>query len=132
MTNNRELKQLRRRQLSFCFLILNKIPKNSTPEKVDIERVQIDAIKFERTQIHFLMTFSLPSSSSLLKAPNNDQFGMNTHVLWCYLITHNRNKQKNSRQPQIDANNERRIINNCQKAQRIVFAKAAALSLSTI
>ena len=35
-----------------------------------IERVQIDAIKFERTQIHFLATFSLPSSSSLLKVPD--------------------------------------------------------------
>ena len=36
---------------------LNKILKNSTPGKVahnwHIERVQIDAIKFERTQIHF-------------------------------------------------------------------------------
>ena len=27
----------------------------------------IDAIKFERTQIHFLVMFSLPLSSSLLK-----------------------------------------------------------------
>ena len=47
--------------------------KNSTPGEVaciwHIERVQIDAIKFERTQIHFLATFSLPSSSSLLKVP---------------------------------------------------------------
>ena len=33
--------------------------------------MQIDAVKFERTQIHFLETFSLPSSSSLslLKVP---------------------------------------------------------------
>ena len=35
-----------------------------------IERVQIDANKFEKTQIHFLATFSLPSSSSLLKVPD--------------------------------------------------------------
>ena len=39
-------------------LNLHKILKNSTPGKVacilNIERVQIDAIKFERTQIHFL------------------------------------------------------------------------------
>ena len=43
----------------FSFLVLNltKIFKNSTPGKVvciwHIERVQIDAIKFEKTQIHF-------------------------------------------------------------------------------
>ena len=53
---------------------LNKILNNSTAGKVayiwHIERVQIDAIKFERTQIHFLPTFSLPSSSSLLKVSN--------------------------------------------------------------
>ena len=44
-------------EFSFLFLKLNKILKNSTPGKVaciwHIERVQIDAIKFERTQIHF-------------------------------------------------------------------------------
>ena len=61
-------------EFSFLFLNLNKILKNSTPGKVaciwHIERVQIDAIKFERTQIHFLPTFSLPSSSSLLKVSN--------------------------------------------------------------
>ena len=34
--------------------------------------------------------------------------------------------------PAWDPNNERRIINNCQKAQRIVFTKASALSLQTI
>jgi len=60
-------------EFSFIFLNLNKILKNSTPGKVPcfwhIERVQIDAIKFERTEIHFLPTFSLPSSSSLLKVP---------------------------------------------------------------
>ena len=46
-----------RRRISFLFLNLNKILKNSTPGKVaciwHIERVLIDAIKFERTQIHF-------------------------------------------------------------------------------
>ena len=44
-------------EFSFLCLNLNKILKNSTPGKVaciwHIERVQIDAIKFERTQIHF-------------------------------------------------------------------------------
>ena len=34
-------------------------------------RVQIDAIKFEGTQIHFLATCSLPSS--LLKLSKNDK-----------------------------------------------------------
>ena len=42
---------------SFIFLNLNKILKNLTPRKVaciwHIEQVQIDAIKFQRTQIHF-------------------------------------------------------------------------------
>ena len=37
---------------------MDKVRKKSTPEKVTdigrIERFQIDAIKFERTQIHFL------------------------------------------------------------------------------
>ena len=45
-------------EFSFLFLNLNKILKNSTPGKVaciwPIERVQIEAIKFERTQLHFL------------------------------------------------------------------------------
>ena len=44
-------------EISFLFLNLNKILKNSTPGKVayiwHIERIQIDAIKLERTQIHF-------------------------------------------------------------------------------
>ena len=44
-------------KFSFLFLNLNKILKNSTPGKVAylwrIERVQIEAIKFERTQILF-------------------------------------------------------------------------------
>ena len=61
-------------ELSFLFSNLNKILKNSTPGKFTciwhIERVQIDTIMFERTKIHFLSTFSLPSSSSLLKVPN--------------------------------------------------------------
>ena len=56
------------------FSNLNKILKNSNPGKFTciwhIERVQIDTIMFERTKIHFLSTFSLPSSSSLLKVPN--------------------------------------------------------------
>ena len=44
-------------EFSFIFMKVNNIVKNSTPGKVaciwHIERVQIDAIKFERTQIHF-------------------------------------------------------------------------------
>ena len=47
--------------------------KNLTLGKVAyicrIERFQIDAIKIERTQIHFFVMFSLPSSSSMLKVP---------------------------------------------------------------
>ena len=46
-----------RRRIFLPLLNLNKILKNSTPGKVayiwHIERVQLDAIKFERTQIHF-------------------------------------------------------------------------------
>ena len=59
---------------SFLYLNVDKALKNSTLGKVlyisRIERFQIDAIKFERTQIHFLMMFSLLSSSLLLKLPN--------------------------------------------------------------
>ena len=59
-------------EFSFLFLNLNKIVQNSTPGNVacilHIEQVQIDAIKFERTQFTFLAMFSLPSSS-LLKVP---------------------------------------------------------------
>ena len=44
-------------KFSFLYFNLNKILTNSTPGKVaciwHIEQVQIDAIKFERTQIHF-------------------------------------------------------------------------------
>ena len=40
-------------EFSFLFLNLNKILKNSTPGRLHIERVQIDAIKFERTQNSF-------------------------------------------------------------------------------
>ena len=53
--------------------------KNSTPGKVaciwHIEWVQIDVIKFETMQIHFLATFSLPSLSLLLNplSPESDQ-----------------------------------------------------------
>ena len=63
------------RRISLYLLSLNKILKNSIPGKVaciwHIEWIQIDAIKFERTQIHFflLTSFSLLSSSSLFKVP---------------------------------------------------------------
>ena len=44
-------------EFSFIFLNLNKILKNSTPGKIagiwHIEQVQVDAINFEETQIHF-------------------------------------------------------------------------------
>ena len=50
---------------------MDKALKNLTPGKVAyisrIKRFQIDALKIERTQIHFLVMFSLPSSSSMLK-----------------------------------------------------------------
>ena len=59
---------------------------------------------------------------------NDDQFCVNTQVLphqtqW---------SQRTEHSPARDANNERRIINNCQKAQWIVFTKTLALSLQTI
>ena len=51
---------------------MDKVLTNSTPGKIaytlQIERVQTDAIEFDRTQIHFLGTFSLVSTS-LLKLP---------------------------------------------------------------
>ena len=53
---------------------LDKVLKNSTPGKMaylwQIERVQIDAFTFQRTQIPLLATFTLPPpSSSLLEHP---------------------------------------------------------------
>ena len=62
------------RQISFLYLNMDKVLNNSTPGKVAyicrIERFQIDALKIERTQTHFLVMFSLPSSSSsMLKVP---------------------------------------------------------------
>ena len=60
------------RQFSLLYLNMDKALKNSTPGKVAyiwrIERFQIDAIKFEMTQIHFywFFMFSLSSSSSSL------------------------------------------------------------------
>ena len=58
-------------KFSFRYLNMDKALKNLTPGKVAyicrIKRFQIDAIKIERTQIHFLVMFSLPSSSSMLK-----------------------------------------------------------------
>ena len=58
---------------SFLYLNMDKALKNSTPGKVAyigrIERFQIHAIKIERTQIHFSVMFSLPSSSSMPKVP---------------------------------------------------------------
>ena len=60
-------------KFSFLYLNIDKALKNLTPGKVAyirrIKRFQIDAIKIERTQIHFLVMFSLPLSSSMLKVP---------------------------------------------------------------
>ena len=42
-------------------------------EKMTFMRVQIDPIKFEGTQIHFLATCSLPSLLLLLKLSKNDK-----------------------------------------------------------
>ena len=58
-------------KFSLLSLNMDKALKNSTPGKVAyiwrIEQFQIYAIKFEKTQIIFLVSFSLPSSSWLLK-----------------------------------------------------------------
>ena len=56
----------------YLFLNLNKVLKNSTLGEIAhilLERFQIDTIKFGRTQILFLATFSLPPPSMLLKLP---------------------------------------------------------------
>ena len=58
-------------KFSLLYLNMDKALKNWTPGKVAyiwrIEQFQIYAIKFEKTQIIFLVSFSLPSSSWLLK-----------------------------------------------------------------
>ena len=63
------------RRRSFLFLNLNKILKNSTLGKVaciwHIERVQIDATKFERTQIHFFTNVFTAVVVVLAKVPKN-------------------------------------------------------------
>ena len=55
-------------EFSSLFLNLDKVLKNQTPGVIafiwQIESVQIDAIKFERTQIHFLGDVSMLSPSS--------------------------------------------------------------------
>ena len=60
-------------KLSFLYLNMDKVVKNSTPRKLAyiwrIVRFQIDAIKFERTQIHLFSDVLLPSSSLLLEIP---------------------------------------------------------------
>ena len=57
-------------EFSFPFLNLNKILNNSTPGKVTciwhIEWVEIDAMKFERRQIHF---FSDVFTTVVVKVP---------------------------------------------------------------
>ena len=58
-------------KFSLLYLNMEKALKNSTAGEVAyiwrIERFQMDAIRFERIQIHFLVMFSLPSSSKLLQ-----------------------------------------------------------------
>ena len=58
-------------KLSFLHLNMDKVVKNSTSGKLAyilrIVQFLIDAIKFDRTQIHFLVMFSLLSSLLLLK-----------------------------------------------------------------
>ena len=60
-------------KISLLYLNMDEALKNLTPGKVayiwGIERFQIDAVKFKRTQIHLLVMFSQPSSS-LLKVPD--------------------------------------------------------------
>ena len=62
-------------------IFLSLFEKNLNPGKVayiwQIERVQIDAIKFERTQIHFSVMFLL--LSLLLKHPND---AVNEKATW--------------------------------------------------
>ena len=52
----------RLRQITPSLLNMDKVVKNSTLGKVAyiwrLQRFQIDAIKFEKTQIHFLVMFS--------------------------------------------------------------------------
>ena len=67
---------------------------------------------------------SLFSYCSQSKA-NNDQFRVNSQNPCSYLIKHNGHKEQTSRQPETRIMNERRIMNNCQKAQRIVFNQAS-------
>ena len=55
------------------FLTRIKSLRIQLQEKMTFMRVQIDAIKFEGTQVHFLATCSLPSSLSLLKLSKNDK-----------------------------------------------------------
>ena len=61
-------------EFSFLFLNLNKILKNSTSGKVaciwHIERVQIDAIKFESTEIHFFTDVFTAVVVVLVKVPS--------------------------------------------------------------
>ena len=90
-------------EFSFPFLNLDK---NTFPGKVaciwHIERVQIDAINLKERKFVFLATFSLPSSSTLLKVPNNypcwqfeiqncttySNFIINKFPKWCRCYTY--------------------------------------------
>ena len=76
---------------------LNKILKNSSPGKVaciwHIERVQIDAIKFKRTQIHFFFTavvFVVAFKRSLLlwliKVTNSSRYSVTERSVYVNFV----------------------------------------------
>ena len=52
---------------------------------------------------------------------NGDQFRVNTQYLWSYLVKQNGHKDSEQSPVAWDANNERRIINNCQKSSTDSF-----------
>ena len=54
---------------------------------------------------------------------------VNTQNIWSYVPYQTQWSQRTEQSPAWDSNNERRIINNCQKLQRTVFAKANQLFL---
>ena len=75
------------------FLSLSKLecsPQKSTPGKFayirHFQRIGINATKSEKTLIHFQVTFSLPSPSSMLKLPTEFAFLQSSSPL--FQITH--------------------------------------------
>ena len=82
-------------KFSFLYLNMDKVLNNSTPGKLAyicrIERFQIDASKIERTQTHFLVRFSLrSSSSSMLKVPictMTSHYEQQNFLVCCFLCS---------------------------------------------